>query len=365
MSRFDSLDLVFDLDPLPILDRGRMWESVATETGRAVWTARQRFELPVGCGIGGIRDDGATVGLRVSAKILGADYLDGFTYATVGNLAERLNGSGIFHGIQPDDLLAARVTRADPFLDVPLGDRLPAYVEAMHLVTATGGNRLTTKGRRKTPTFYTDRPGDVFSLRQYGKAADLGKAKNRPLTDAHPHLAAHAGAVGLWRVEGNAVGVFALRRLAWMATGTPTLSDVLRAPGCPLADALGDTFTAWAARVTRPMPLPSIPDNPAAAVDTFAGLPPSEVANALHARWIVDMADGDLDAALGILRGLYGPKNWHRTRGPVEAEVIRRAAETAAQRAPALADDPAGPLAAVRSILADVLGDLRKLEQAA
>lgn len=365
MSRFDSVDLVFDTDPLPIVDRGRCWATTAEETGRTVWTARPGFELPEGLGLNGLKDDGNAVGLRLSAKVMGADYLDGFTYATIGNLADRLRGSGFFPGLDADDLLAARVTRADPYLDLPLGDRLPAYVEALHLVTATGGDRLSTKGRRRTPTFYAKRSGDLFDIRQYGKAADLSKAKNRPLTDAHPGLAARAEASGLWRIEGNAVGVGQLRRLAWMDRGAPTFSDVLRAPGTPLADALDDTFTRWAERATRPMPLPSIPNNPAAAVEAFAGLSPREQKAAIYARWICDLADGDLDAARGLLRALHGPKNWHRQLPPVEAELRRRAAETAAQRAPSLRSDPDGPLAAVRSLLADVLGDVRTLERAA
>lgn len=364
MSRFDSLDLVFDLDPLPIVDRGRCWATTAHETGQTVWVANAR-ELGDVPGLSGIRDDGATVGVRVSAKLLGADYFDGFRYETVGTAADLLNGSGFFHGVRADDLLAARVTRADPFLDVPLGDGLSAYVEAMHLLTATGGRRFEAKGRRGTPTFYARPRGDLMPVRQYGKQADFGKAKNRAWGEAFPELPARAQAQGLWRVEGYAVGLRQLRQLAWVERGSPTLSEVLRCPGSPLADSIERDVSHWAARATRPMPLPSIPNNPAAAVDAFSGLSRRDVAAQLHDRWICDLAADDLAAAEGILRALYGPKNWGRYLDSVRAEIEARLAAGAVKRTPALADPDLSPLAAVRSTLADFAGTVRQLERAA
>lgn len=365
MSRFDSLDLTFDLDPLPIVDRGRCWATTAEETGRTVWTARPGFELPKGAGVGGVRDDGTTVGVRVSAKLLGPDYFDGFTYGTVGHFADLLNRTGFFHGLDADDLLGARVTQAHPFIDVPMGGSIPEYVEAMHLLTATGGDRFRSKGRRGTPTFYAENPGDLMPTRQYGKAPDFGKAKNKDWAHAHPELGARAEAEGLWRIEGYAVGLSQLRRLAWMDGGTPTLSEVLRAPGTPLADSLDGALSRWEARARKPMPLPSIPDNPAAAMQAFANLSAREQKDALYARWICDLADGDLDAARGVLRALHGSKNWHRYLPPVEAELRRRGAAEAVTRAPGLADVNSDPLTSIRSILAGVSGSVRQLERAA
>ena len=367
MSRFDTLSLTFDTEPLPIVDRSRLWAATAHETGRTVWTARPGYELALGSGLNGIRDDGDTVAVRLSAKFLGPAYFDGFTYANAGHVADLLNASGFFHGVRVDDLLAARVTEAHPFLDLPLGDDLPGYVEAMHLLTATGGKAFRSKGRRKTPTFYAEQPGDGFAVRQYGKAADFGKGKkgHREWRIAQPAVVERAEREGLWRVEGYPTGLAQLRRLAWMDKGTPTASDVLRSPGTPLADALDASLERWEARTLRPMPLPSIPNSPAAAVEAFANLSAREIKDALYARWVCDLADGDLDAAQGVLRSLHGSHNWKRYLPPVEAEIRRRAAVEAVRRAPSLAVDDASPLASVRSILSRVTGSVRQLERAA
>lgn len=366
MSRFDTLSLTFDTDPLPIVDRSRLWATTAEETGRTVWTARPGYELALGSGLNGIRDDGDTVAIRLSAKFLGPDYFDGFTYANAGHVADLLNGSGFFYGVKADDLLAARVTEAHPFIDLALGDSIPAYVEAMHLLTATGGKALRSVGRRKSPTFYAEQPGDGFAVRQYGKAADFDKGKkgHREWRTAQPEVVERAKREGLWRVEGFPKGLPQLRRLAWMDKGRPTGSEVLRAPGTPLADALDASLAAWEARTLRPMPLPSIPNNPAAAVEAFANLSPREMKDRLHARYVCDLASGDLEAAKGILRALHGDKNWYRQLPPVEAEIRRRAAVEAVKRAPALAAPDASPLATVRSILSNVAGSVRQLERA-
>ena len=359
MKPFDSVELVCETGDLPTINRDRC-RPAGYETG-TVWTAgkRQLREFDEALGLAGIRDDGHSVSLWFSSKIHGPDCLDGTHADNLDALAHRLVATGFVDRITPDQLAGARCTRADPFIDLDLGPDLPAYVQAMHVVTATGGDRFVKRGkRRKTPTFYLTPPSGMIPTRQYGKGADMGKAKNKLLRQVAPDLERQTA--GLLRVEGMPRGVAHLRRIAWMESGTPTFHDLLTSDATPLSDSLDYALALWEGISRKPMPLPSIPDTVADALDAFGGLSPVEAAKRLLARHALDLAGGDLDAAREILRQNHG-KNWKRTLdGYLTAEATRREAS----RAGLTRSPDRDPVPGIRSILADVCGAVRAAETA-
>lgn len=362
MSCYDSLDITLDTGTLPEVNTERMNGLRDKETGWWIYTmgTKDLEGKPEYLGVGGVRYTPGALSLRFSAKIHGPEYFGGTHRDNADGLAERWRATDILPTVTADDLLRARVTRADPYLDLALGEGLSDYTAAMHVLTETGGDLFRRVGRRSTPTFYAQLGASDMVLRQYGKAPDIRKGgRNRTFRDTHAELGDQAEREGRHRFELNGNSLPHVRRLAWMASGEPTLGDLLNAPpSTPIADTLDRTLGIWESIARKPMPLPSIPNSAAEHLETFADLSPTEAGKRLYARQILDVAGGDLDKAEGILRATHG-HNWKRTLHPyILAEAERRAAvQHGLTRAP-----DRSPVARVRSILSDVFGAVREAE---
>ena len=339
MIRLDSLDVVMDTGPLPPVtyDRLRCTETPDRETGevRSTYTANvQHTGLH---GFNGVLATDTSVSLRLSAKAMGNAYSDGISNATLPELCDRLNGTGLVT-VTPDDLRAGRVVRADPFADC-VTDDLPGFAETLRLIGRTSGDTTRTKGRGERVTLYHKLPANLGQLKTYAKGSELSMATHREFCELYP--AAAAAVDGRHRAELTTQTRRGFRHIASMATGVVTLADLLDSPRTPVSDALDALLDTWEGRRRAIHSLPSLPDN----LDAMLAQPtasPSADANALLATLYADLCHGDYEACKAAVRGRYGVKNAGRLYPALRAACEAYRSHTDSQTVHAFAFDTFG-----------------------
>jgi hypothetical protein len=254
-------------------------------------------------GFTGMMATEASVSFRLTAQAMGNGYSDGISTATLPELCDRVNGTGLVV-VTPDDLRAGVVRRADPFADVLTSD-LSGVAEALRLVGRTSGPATRTVGRGKTTTLYQTLPDKAGHLKAYWKTGQLQLAAHRSFCDAYPGAVAQLG--GHHRFEITARSYKASRSLASMTEGRPTLADVLDSARSPVADALDALLSTWGGARRAVLSLPNVPrtlnemlsrPRASARVDSMA----------LLASLLASYTEGDYTATCEAYRTLYDPK---------------------------------------------------------
>lgn len=350
MVRLDSLDITLDTGTLPRVDRERLTLSERTDphTGE-VHTAHTVRGRDTGLhGFNGLAATDTTVSFRLTAQVCGDAYSDGISNATLDAVCERINGTGLVE-VTPAQLRDGTVRRADPFADVPTdGLDVPG---AIRLIGRTSGQATHVKGRGEAVTLYHALPDRQGQLRCYGKDTQLQKAKHAAFRALYP--AAVERIAGHHRFEVETQHYHAARRLAAMATGTPTLADVLDSPRTPVADAIDALLSTWSGRRRALLSLPTIPQS----LDAMLSRPTTAArddAFALLATLYADLCHGDYQAAQAAVRARYGQKNAHRLYS-----LLQAACESHGR--PAGSDDPH---AEAYDVLATMAARVREREQA-
>ena len=297
----DTLDVTLDTSPLPTVHRDRLIHRQTTdpETGEVHdgwYTLKGSTGLH---GFSGLASTPFSVSLRLSAKAMGNRYSEGISLGTLGELCDRITGTGLV-SLTPDDLLNAVVRRADPFADVVGTGDVGA---ALRLVGRTLGEGTETKGRAPNVTLYHKLPQAAGRLRAYAKGPELAKAEHKGFRALYPEAVAYVD--GRTRFEVEAKTYDATRRIAWMDKGNPRLRDVLRSDRQPVADALDAMLDTWTGARRALHPFRSIPDG----IPAFLAMPPasfSDDAVRFLAAWLADCTAGDFNVCKEVVRGRYG-----------------------------------------------------------
>lgn len=167
------------------------------------------------------------VRLDFSARCLGDDYGRGITLDTVEIAAAALTRSG-FLDVTPDALLDADVTRADSFVNVPVGlENLADDFAALRTLRTHPFWPMTENGRKPSTSLRWTRSGGE-KLRAYDKGAELASAASRDFARTLSREARRAFS-GVVRVEREAQGPARSRALASVAVHEPfaTLGTIL------------------------------------------------------------------------------------------------------------------------------------------
>lgn len=309
MTRLDSLDVHLDTHPLPSVDRDRLTLAEYTDADTGEMTTQhlvRGHDIDLH-GFNGLKASETGVSLRLSGKALGNRYTDGVSLDTVEELCDRLTATGLIT-LTPTDLLGGTVRRADPFTDV-LTDDLDGVPDALRLIGRTFGQGARTKGKGDAVTLYRTLPDAQGEYRIYSKGLELSRARHADFCKLYP--AAAASVNGRHRLEVEARSYHALRRVAGLAKGSVTVSDVLNATGSPVADALDSMLSTWTGRRRALHSLPTVPQT----IDSLLSLPsasPSADALALLGALVAELTGGDYVASQEVVRARYGSKHAHR-----------------------------------------------------